>query len=675
MGAGRLAAALFLVCIGAYGLLLPRLGFYWDDWPWAWLEQLYGPQGMPAIDRLHRPLAGFFLALEALLAGGRPAVWQALNLGLRFLGSLALVWALVQIWPGGRARAAWAGLLFVVYPAFQQQFIAINSSRHLLPLAGFFLSVGLMAAAQAKAADPDHARGKNRARMAGAWLLALASMLTSEYVYGLELLRPVVLWIVTARLQPGEAPPETRPRLGRALKAWLPFAALLLAVFAWRYQVSQRGNYPVSLAFEVAVDPAGGLAAALMEIAGGAVQALLAAWGLVLDFPGRADLGLRGLGLFWALTAAVCALVFFAVRHYGDSAPEKREDLQRLLLGELALLAGGLPFVAAGLPINLRFPSDRAMLPLLPGACLFWSGLLGLLPFPRQAKLAVLALAVGLGAGYQHRVGLDYAREWQEQRAFFQQLAWRAPDLAPGTALVTQQFKFDFSSDNSLTAALNWMYDPEAPQSELPLMLFYLNLRLGGAIPALESGRSVNLDYGPFTFSGSTDAALLLHHNPPDCLRVLDPQVDAQLATLPPRLRGALELSNLERILPTPARPAALPAVFGPPEAAPGWCYYFEQADLARQLGDWEAAAALGLEAQAQGLGPFTFSELGPFILAFGHTGRWDEAFAWSLEALEKGLQAEAWLCSLWDSLRAGTQDSVEKQRALERIEERLACR
>jgi hypothetical protein len=62
-------------------------------------------------------------------------------------------------------------------------------------------------------------------------------MLTSEYYYGLELLRPLVLWLVIAGVP---------KRLKRALKNWLPYLALLVAVFLWRYWVSKNYNYEIT---------------------------------------------------------------------------------------------------------------------------------------------------------------------------------------------------------------------------------------------------------------------------------------------------------------------------------------------------------------------------------------------------------------------------------------------
>jgi hypothetical protein len=710
-----LAAVLLLVCLAAYGPALPRLGFYWDDWPWAWLEHLHGPAGMLAIDREFRPLAGPFLGAAALLAGGEPLLWQVLNLGLRWMSALALAWALLQIWPGGRAQAAWAALLFVIYPAFGQQFIPINTSRHLFPLAIAFISLGLMAlAVRRRFAGPEQGGREYWLLMGASLLLALAALLTSEYVYGLEFLRPAILWLVFMQVE-GEKP-EADPRLRawrrakRTLWAWLPFAGLLAVILTWRYRVSLSVNYPVTLLAGLAADPPGALAAALRETAGGVLQAVLAAWGRALDFPARGELGLRGLAVYWGLAALVAALVFIFLLRYGASEAEQGRPLrggalrggalrggalrgaalQRLLLGGLALILSCLPFLVTGLPLGLNFPSDRALLPLLFGACLVWAGLLELLPLPRAAKVAALAVAAGLAAGAQFRQGQEFAREWEQQRDFFQQLAWRAPGLQPGTALVTQQLKFDYSSDNSLTAPVNWMYagaegaalgqgSPSgAAQGKLPLMLFYLNLNRQ-ALPSLAAGQAVEMEYGQYTFSGSTDDLVLLYHNPPACLRLLDPQLDAYFTPLPGQLQRALARSNLGRILPSPGSEAEPPGPLRKPAGEAqagglGWCYYYEKADLARQTGDWEGAAALGLEAGRGDLAPQNEAERAPFILAFAHTSRWELARQWSLAAWEESPWTGELLCSLWETIEAEAPESPEKLQALGEVRGELGC-
>jgi hypothetical protein len=325
------------------------------------------------------------------------------------------------------------------------------------------------------------------------------------------------------------------------------------------------------------------------------------------------------------------------------------------------------------------------MLPLLFGACLVWVGLLELLPLPRATKLAALAVAAGLAASAQFRLGQEFAREWEQQREFFQQLAWRAPGLQPGTALVTQQLKFEYSSDNSLTAPLNWMYSglgQDSPggsaKGRLPFMLFYLNLNRQ-ALPSLAAGQPVEMDYGQYRFSGSTDDLVLLYHNPPACLRLLNPELDAHFTPLPVQLQRALARSDLGRILPSPGSgaepPGPLRKAAGEGQAGGlGWCYYYEKADLARQTGDWEWAAALGLEAEQRGLAPQNEAERAPFILAFAHTGRWELARQWSLAAWEKSPWTGELLCALWENIEAEAPESPEKLRVLEEVRGEMGC-
>jgi hypothetical protein len=185
---------LLVVGIGAYGLQLAHLGFYWDDWPWVWFSHIMGPKGMLKIDVEHRPLSGVVLYVGSLFSGENPLRWQLYNLSFRVGGVLALYWALAQVWPHKRRSNVWATLLFLAYPGFSQQFVAINTSRHLFPLVPFFISLGLTARALR---TPERYWRNTIAAMA----LSLVSMFTTEYYYGLELSRLVLIWLLVRRVK------------------------------------------------------------------------------------------------------------------------------------------------------------------------------------------------------------------------------------------------------------------------------------------------------------------------------------------------------------------------------------------------------------------------------------------------------------------------------------------
>ena len=46
MPAWGIPLLLLLVCLASYGLLIPALGFYWDDFPISWIGETYGAAGL-----------------------------------------------------------------------------------------------------------------------------------------------------------------------------------------------------------------------------------------------------------------------------------------------------------------------------------------------------------------------------------------------------------------------------------------------------------------------------------------------------------------------------------------------------------------------------------------------------------------------------------------------------
>ena len=117
--------------------------------------------------------------------------------------------------------------------------------------------------------------------------------------------------------------------------------------------------------------------------------------------------------------------------------------------------------------------------------------------------------------------------------------------------------------------------------------------RLDGALSALKPGLDVNYDYLAGKFVGSTSQVASFYFLPPACLRLLDPLIDGNNHFIPDQymMREGAALSSSEWILPKGT--ATMPSIYGP-QPKHGWCYYFEKADLARQMGDWKQVAKLG---------------------------------------------------------------------------------
>ena len=188
-------------------------------------------------------------------------------------------------------------------------------------------------------------------------------------------------------------------------------------------------------------------------------------------------------------------------------------------------------------------------------------------------------------------------------------------------------------------------------RATLPYLLYYPTVRAAGTpLSALERRAAHSYqDYLAAEFSGSTSQAVAVVYQPPACLRVLDP-VDGNMT--PSWERCARRRCSANPRWSSPARPASAPQghLFGP-EPAHGWCYYFEQADLARQQGDWQPDGRTGRPGPEAGGLPQRPAERIPFIEGYAHLGNWPRAQELSLQAAAITPVMQPVLCRLWQRI------------------------
>jgi hypothetical protein len=665
-GARSVPLALLVLCILAYGFFINRLGFYWDDWPWIWMSHIEGPAGMLQIDQAYRPLSGVILWLGSLLAGKSPLAWQILNLVFRWCTGLALWWSLRMIWPKHLERAVWIAFLFLVYPGFGQQFVSVNSSRHILPLVTFFLSIGFMVWA---------IREKQRYWLytTVALLLSIISLLATDYYFGLELSRPVILWFVVRSDTTGG-----KESLKRTLLYWLPYLGVFALLIGWRYLSSLQSIYPVQITDQVSRQPVAAVINSVDSVIRHAYSSTLAAWSKVFDIPVRADIGLKCLFLFWLLVIlSLIFSIFYLLKLKRDSTSTQIWN-QAVILGVFSLLTAGLPFLAADIPMGLEFPNDRSTLPMMFGASLLFVGLIDLLARKREIKIFIIAFAVSLATGSHVLTAISYENDWNVQSSFLRQLTQRAPDLKPGTAIVyqyTPALQEVHFSDNSLTAILNWVYDPDFSGQELPYYLYDLRLRSDQVISNLADGIPFHSEYGAYLFSGSSEDVLVVQFAFPWCLQILQPQYMRLYPNLPYYLDRSVKYSNPGVIESGTNTPAGLPDEVFISDPDPNWCFYYQQADLARQQGDWHKVAEIGDLAFLLDDPPKQPTEYLPYIQGYGNVGRWDRAADLTLEAIREDEHSQPILCLVWADLEGNTLDTIEKERGIARVMEQMKCR
>lgn len=653
-----LPIALLGICLLAYGLFIPWLGFYWDDWPMVWFNHAFGPLAFPRVWQAVRPVLGWFFIPSMAAFGDNPQAWQVFGLAMRWLSAVSLWWAARQVWPRHGRQAAWLALLFVVYPGFQQQAVAVVYSHYFWILALHWFSIGAMVRAVR--------RPEARWRWTAAALLSGAvSIFALEYFVVLEVLRPFLLWQSL-----GDTHVSPRRRVAAVARTWLPFLAVFVAFVVWRATSPSITLYEASLLQDLGLYPATTVMRTAGTVAQDIFEAAVLAWGQAFVLPKPAEFGLRSTLVYAALVLAVIALVAAYLVESRSGGLDKAEGSSTwwrgaCALGLLALLAGGWPFWLAELPLALHFPFDRFTLSMMFGACLLLLGVLeGLVRRPALRAL-VLSVLVGFSVGKHFQEGNAFRRGWEAQQRFFWNLAWRVPGLEPGTAILANELPLPYMTDNSLIAPLNWMYAPDYTGGDMPYVVLDIDTRLGRSLPALEENRPIVQRYRLTTFRGTTSQALVVNFVQPGCLRVLDQYLDDSSRAVAPQTEAAIHLSRLGLIESDRDPPATLPEHLRGEEPTQGWCYYFERADLARQRGDWPAVASLGDQAFARSDQPNQAEERIPFIEGYAHVGNWERALQLTEEALAHNASIGRILCHAWERIETSTTPGAAREAAL----------
>lgn len=648
--------ALLLVAFFSYGIFAPQQGFYWDDWVFAWTRTHLGPEGMIQLFSVTRPMRGWIEALLTMLLGARPILWQGYALLAQWLAAVACWWFLQVMWPARRWQASLAALLFLVYPGFTQQPLAMTYHYYWVFTALFFVSLGwtVQAVRQGR---------KGWWKLGGAVGLGGLVVWAMEYLFGLEILRVVIIW--TALDSPFW---NKKTQLKKTAAYYAPFLLNLSIYLYWRFFIYQNNRYnleggnvnipglasPLALAWNVLQ--------AIPLVSGGAWLKMIQQDFLTQDV----SLAVGFLYGFVLLGGIFGLGYFFTIFRHDPPAPAAGR-WQQAGLAILMLVCAGLPFLAVGLPIRLSYPEDRYTLPYALGVSLLLVVLLDFIESPAR-RFTLAALLVSLAMTVQMHNADVYRKEWQLQRAFLWQLTWRAPHIQQGTTLLTEDTGvFSHNDDEALTFVVNWAYAPDWHSAALPYEVFSIDARLGYQLPALRSGLPISMNHFAAAFSGSTDQVVVLHYAPPSCLRLLDPRYDAESPLLPrgvdapyaagvpwfalPRSTAqALSLSNPSAWVSDGAPPAVPEWLFGV-EPQHRWCYYFQKADLARQTADWEEVARLGDQAFEAPYYPDDPAEYLPFIEAYARLGRFEEAQKLTEKTADLNPALRPMLCAVWQRL------------------------
>ncbi len=641
---------MLMVAILAYGLFVWRHGFYWDDLPMTWIRYELGPEALRAYFSTSRPVWAVLYQITTKFIPQVPLYWQVFAILWRWLG-VVILWAILrELWPGRNQMALVASLFFLLYPGFNLQWVSFLTSHFYIVICIFLLSFLLMLWSF---------------RMGDRyWVLTIVAMTLSllnlwmmEYFYFLELVRPFIIFYAFYKTETGQ---RFVTLAKRTFLYWLPYLAVFLLNVFYRAFVFTNVAYKNVLLSNVRADPLGAGLTLVKQVFSDLWLVSVTAWSRVFQLPNPSVDGPRTTALYIFTFLAVGILVYLFLNRYlhDEKALTRNSALWIIFIGLMAMILGGGPYWIASLELSLAFPASRFTMSFMLGIALLMAGILELLPARLRILLASLLLA--FAAGKQVMISDAFRRDWQAQRDMFWQMIWRAPGLQPHTVVLMNE-ELSFYADNSIGAPLNWIYAHGDRAGQIDYMLFYPTNRLNKSLPALKKDIPIHYDYIAGPFDGNTSQALAFYYDPPACLRLLEPDLDANNRFIldDSLMREASALSNPDMILKD--GDAQMPSVYSP-EPVHGWCYYFEKADLARQTQDWNKVVSLADQAFKLSDHPNNPVERFVFIEGYAHVGDWDRALKLSKESYKVSKDyVGPLLCRLWERIETETTDDLAR--------------
>ncbi|MBE0672311.1 MAG: hypothetical protein IH588_17185, partial [Anaerolineales bacterium] len=591
--------AFLITCLFSFGLLIPRLGFYMDDWPYVFYAKLKG------IDSLRemliydsRPNAAWLYMLGFNLLGFKPLAWHISALLMRW-GTVLLIWAIFKaLWPERKKEAICIGLFFAVYPFFMLQPFAVGSTHHWFGFLAFTLSI--LSMIYAVNATP----GKWIVFTSLALTLEAVHLFTSEYFSGLELIRAFILWILITRIEPG-----LPKRLSKTLLNWLPYLIVLGIFFYWRTVLYENPpdvtrNEPVILR-QLFSEPFKAIGYLVITSIKDALAVMTMGWQKATDV-GLLDFT-SPFGLFrLAISLSFFMLAFLYLNRLAPYPTEVNDDWKTgsITLAVAGLLTGGLPVWLIGRSIveskNL-LSASRFGIPAMFGAAILSYLLIDYFVKERTKKIFLFSFMLALSVNFHLDNTKEFQYSWEKQERLAQQLIWRAPQIELGTAILTDEEVLGVMGEYAVSFSINTTYQAGNFGNTPPYWYFpfyYTNPNVGDLL------QGAPLEYSKLSmnFTGSSKQMLLLSFNPEmnRCLWVMQPQ-DINLRLVSNDMRQLSAGSDINLIKLAEGKEKSLPEDIYGKQNTQTWCYYFEKADLARQYSQWDEIVRLWNESQSVG--------------------------------------------------------------------------
>jgi hypothetical protein len=618
----RMTKNIFLLVVSML-VYLPwvwQIGYMNDDWYLMYSARAYGPKAFIDIFSVDRPARALVMMTAYALFGDNPLYYNLSAYAFRLISALAFFWLLRMLWSRQQGVLLIAALFYLIYPGFLSQVNGIDYQSQMVSLAAALLSIALSVRAWF-----SNRLLEKTALMIAATLLGWLYLGLVEYFLGFEFLRLGALLILANR-----ANGSWQRRLQTGIKAWLPNIFIPLVFLTWRifFFESERGATDIGLQLQnFSNSPLLVIFWWGVKLLADAVDVLWLAWGVPFSNllpvlrPRHILLG-SAVAVLMTWVAYKLTNVRLEVTDEGEKTVWHKE---MVFLGTGMLVAGLIPVILVNREVDfVNF--TRYSLAGAVGAALLISVLLFHFIVSKHLRWALIMVLSTLAVLTHHANGLQASIQTKMMNEFWWQASWRVPQIEKGTTLIGNYPLGNIQEDYFVWGPANLVYYPYKVEDKSrihpALFAVVLNDQTINKI-LVRSGEEYDNRKNIITYADYGDILILSRPSPASCVQLLDgtqPELSGFERDSVMLVASFSDAGNVIVDAETHTPPSM---VFGsePPHE---WCYYYEQASLARQRGEWDEVVRLGNEALKKGFLAQDHIEWMPFLQAYARDGNTD---------------------------------------------------
>jgi hypothetical protein len=610
---------LFVAGALAYLPFAGQFGYYNDDWYSMYAARLGGPGVFKAIFSIDRPGRAYLMAPLYSLFGGHPLYYSLSLLVFRVLGAFSLLWLLRMLWPKNRKETFLAAALFLVYPGFLSEPIAIDFQSHIV---GIFLGLLSLALTVKALLVQD-----NRSRTllwTGAVLSGWGYLSQMEYYIGFELVRIALITLLVLRRKQA-----VRATSREVFVKSLPYLVIPLLFLAWRLLLFQNERSTTDVGLQLGRFSGSPLYIVVwwvMYLLQDFFNVLLVGWTLPLSQLGFAES--LSLTIKVLAVAFAAALVLMLETLWTESPRPGPEDTpenwpaESAGLGVVWILAGLAPVILANRHITFSPDYSRYSLVSSAGAVLLLVAMSSRLTL-RPLRWMLIGFLFLSGILTHLANGSAYAHAFSDIKSFWWQVSWRIPDMEKGTTIVAHYPNGGIRENSFVWGPANQIYYAgEVGRTGAAITNVSALLLDDEAVLKIITRQPQYLDpyRGVEAYPNPRNILVITQPGPRSCVQVIDGQAPEYSHNENDSIMLVGPYSETQHIIPGASSKIPPDYLFGP-EPGHSWCYFYEKASLARQRGNWDEVLQLGNQALVQGLGPGDSIEWMPFLQAYAISG------------------------------------------------------